>query len=118
LACKACPLPQCYRKILDCAGVFDDAERTATRAAYAATRVEESAAYRALETFETQVQKDRNFTKRVHSSVFHSAAGLFKRLRPAKLCPECRGIEASQDAELCATCGGKGFLIADEVDDA
>jgi len=111
-------MPERYREIFACEDVFDAAVRVLTRAANALQQVEESPAYRAMGTFELQFQKDRNLTKRVYSSDCVAAARLMKGLKPAKLCPECKGIEASQDAEPCATCGGKGFLIADEVDGA
>jgi hypothetical protein len=111
-------VPERYRAVLDSQGLFKTAAKKAKQAAEAIKRAEESPAYKALEQFETIICGKRNLTKHVNSGDWFLAARHFEAIEPEKLCPDCKGVEASQDADLCVTCGGKGFLVHDEVDDA
>jgi hypothetical protein len=108
-------VPEQLRAVLACGEAFKTASKKAKQAAEAIKRVEESVAYKALEEFETKLLGKRNLTKHTHSGDWFLASKHFEDITPVKYCPECCGIEASQDAELCGTCGGKHFLIAEEV---
>jgi hypothetical protein len=102
------------RSVLACGTAFDSAARAADRTANVIRDIEESAAYKALEAHELLLGK-RALTKRVRSTSFRTVAREIASLKPLKVCPDCKGIEPSPDAEWCNQCGGKGFLIADDL---
>jgi hypothetical protein len=110
-------VPEELRPVFASVGLFETAARKAKAAAAAIQAAEESPAYKALEAYETQIVGKRNLTKQQFSGVCFVASQHFDAIKPGKACPECKGIKASQDADLCTTCGGQGFLIADEVSD-
>jgi hypothetical protein len=107
-------IPERLVPVLASAATFDTAGRAGVRAANATKAAEESAAYKALEAHERNVGKP-NLTKRSYSSVHSAAAQHIGALKPEQICPDCNGIEPSPDADWCARCGGKGFLIADDL---
>jgi hypothetical protein len=107
-------IPERLVPILAGADIFDAASRAALRAANATRAAEESEAYKALEAHELKLGA-RNLTKRAYSTLQQSAAEGVGALKPVQVCPDCLGNEPSADAEWCNRCGGKGFLIADDL---
>jgi hypothetical protein len=107
-------VPAELRPILESSDLFETAARKAKTADEAIRAAEESPAYKAVERWELSVKKERELTKTKFSTYARTAARYMTSMSPTKLCPDCKGVEASQDAELCATCGGKGFLIGED----
>lgn len=96
-------------------GLYDAASRACQVAAGKLREVEESPAYQALSDWEQYTVRKLNLTQRVYSADMEARARLVLAMKPEKVCDMCRGVEASQDADLCAACGGKGFLTTDET---
>jgi hypothetical protein len=107
-------IPEHLPPVLASAPRFELASRAIARAAEATRAVEESAGYKAIEEFETTCGK-KNLTKRVRSSSLDALARELAAIKPVQVCPACGGHVPSQDAEWCAQCGGRTFLLADDL---
>lgn len=104
------PVPERLVEDFRCSRLYKNAYSKAKAAAEAIQLVEASRAYVRNE----QIQSPGE-ARTVYSSWCATAASRMHWRRPSKVCPDCRGVEASPDAEPCARCKGLGWLCSDEV---
>jgi hypothetical protein len=114
-SCIAADTPEYLRPVLQSSKSFVQVHKLAARTANEMRTLEDSPGYRAIEAHELKL-RDRKLTKRVRSSVFSTLAAEVAALKPVAVCPDCKGNAPSEDAEWCNRCGGKGFLIQQEVE--
>jgi hypothetical protein len=108
------PVPARLVAIFQCARVFRQVIARLDRIASALKEIEESRSYQIAE----QEARKHGGETRQYSSVCLTAARRLADWRPAVVCPVCTGVyEPSPDNDVCARCGGKGYLTATEIEE-
>lgn len=103
-------VPARLKAVFEASNLIRKAEAAARKAAKLFKEAEATCAYADLEE-----SSEKGADKRTYSTVFLSGARKMEMRRPAVVCPECGGAEASEDAEPCGVCSGRGYLTAEQV---
>jgi hypothetical protein len=105
------PIPERLIPVFSASKSFTKAAKAAELAATAMETAEATMAFDQLDESEKHKKGDR----RLYSTYAKTAAYRFRTCRPSLLCPDCQGVEASRENDLCAKCEGKGWLTAQEA---
>jgi hypothetical protein len=108
------PVPQRLLPVFEAIPLYIEAARKADSAAAALQKVEASKAYSIVDWASEAADPERR-RPATDSTAMKTTSARLRRTRPAVVCRECEGEPASQDAEVCSKCSGKGFLCKDEV---
>jgi hypothetical protein len=106
------PVPARLVRVFEHASLFRKVASVLDRAASSLKEIEATPAYQTAE----QEASKKGGERRDYSSLLLTAARRIEAWRPATVCPLCTGAyEPSPDSDICARCGDKGYLTAEEA---
>lgn len=107
-------VPEHLVDVFKCMPLWDQTTKACRHAAKLSRELEGMVAYKMVQEGYARKYPDKHDTIQ-DSSFFRRASLRLARESPQTVCPNCKGIEGSEDADICTTCYGKLFVIKDDL---